>query len=526
MVHRLSSVGVSKPFGIGFILKVALFATGCAGIVAEFVLSTLATYLVGNAVFQWTIIMSLMLFAMGVGSRISRHFHHRLLDAFILTEFSLSVLCAISAVVAYSFAAFTDYIELVIYFQAFLIGNLIGFEIPLVTRINEAYEELRVNISGVMEKDYYGALLGGLIFAFVALPHLGLTYTPILLGAVNFFVASIILWRFYGLLYRKRLLVSAFGTVLAFLVVLGMVAKPLILYGEQVKYRDKVVYSAQTPYQKIVMTRWKEYYWLYINGQEQFSTFDEEKYHEPLVHPAVKLSPAPQNVLILGGGDGLAAREVLKHSGVEHLRLVDLDPAMTKLAKTHPVLLSVNRGSLHDPRVEVINGDASTFLDTDSRLYGVIIVDLPDPDTVDLMHVYSREFYDKLRSHLVRGGVMVTQATSPYFSRKAFLCILKTVRSAGFSAIPYHNQIPTMGEWGWVLGVDEGEMGEDGLRSRLTELRFADIETHFLNRDAVISMTHFGKGMLETDFPDEIRINTEVNPVLYRYYLSGTWGVY
>lgn len=526
MVRRLSSVGASKPIGIGFILKVALFATGCAGIVAEFVLSTLATYLVGNAVFQWTIVMSLMLFAMGVGSRVSRHFHRRLLDSFILTEFTLSVLCAISAVVAYSFAAFTDYIELVIYFQAFVIGNLIGFEIPLVTRINEAYEELRINISGVMEKDYYGALLGGLVFAFVALPYLGLTYTPILLGMVNFFVASIILWRFYSLLERKRLIVSAFGTVLTFLVVLGILAKPVILFGEQGKYRDKVIYSAQTPYQKIVMTRWKEFFWLYINGQEQFSTFDEEKYHEPLVHPAVKLSPDPSDVLILGGGDGLAAREVLKHPEVKTLRLVDLDPAMTRLAKTHPVLLSINRGSLNDERVEVVNGDASTYMDTDSRLYGVILIDLPDPDSIDLMHVYSKNFYDKLRRHLIRGGVLATQATSPYFSRKAFLCILKTMRAAGFSVLPYHNQIPTMGEWGWIIGVDRREVEEETLKSRVMEIDFSNIDTRYLNRDAVISMVHFGKGVIEKDALDEIRVNADINPVLYRYYLSGTWGVY
>ena len=206
--------------------------------------------------------------------------------------------------------------------------------------------------------------------------------------------------------------------------------------------------------------------------------------------------------------------------------MVDLDPAMTNLAKTHPVLLSINQGAFHDERVEVVNRDASTFLDADHRLYGVIIVDLPDPDTIDLMHVYSKKFYDKLRRHLIRGGVMVTQATSPYFSHKAFLCILKTVRSAGFSVLPYHNQIPTMGEWGWVMGIDESEIGEEELKLRATELEFSNIKTRFINRNAVISMVHFGKGVLEAGASRPIRINTEVHPVLYRYYLSGTWGVY
>lgn len=515
-----------KQLRIGFALKAALFATGCAGIIAEFVLSTLATYLVGNAVFQWTIVMSLMLFAMGVGSRLSRLFREHLLDTFILTEFLLSALCAVSAVIAYGLAAYSDYTDLMIYAEAFVIGTLIGFEIPLVTRINDAYEELRVNISGVMEKDYYGSLAGGILFAFVALPYLGMTYTPILLGGINFLVASVILWRFFSLVKKRRTLVSCFAGVLVFLTMLGILARPIILYGEQRKYRDKVVYSRQTPYQKIVMTRWKAYYWLYINGQEQFSTFDEERYHEPLVHPAMKLAADHGDVLIIGGGDGLAAREVLKHPGVQAVTLVDMDPAMTELARTHPVLTDVNRGAMNDARLEVVNGDAAAFIEQDSRLYGVIIVDLPDPDSVDLMHVYSEKFYGMLHRHLIEGGVMVTQAASPYFAPKAFRCLVKTIRAAGFPVLPYHNQIPTMGEWGWVMGMKSRRIDEPGLKAAMLSRSFDDIETRYINHDAMVSMLHFGKGVLEPESMAEVKVNTELNPVLYRYYLAGTWGVY
>ena len=520
------SAGVFKPLRIGFALKAALFATGCAGIIAEFVLSTLATYLVGNAVFQWTIVMSLMLFAMGVGSRLSRLFREHLLDTFILTEFLLSALCAVSAVIAYGLAAYSDYTDLMIYAEAFVIGTLIGFEIPLVTRINDAYEELRINISGVMEKDYYGSLAGGILFAFVALPYLGMTYTPILLGGINFLVASVILWRFFSLVKRRRTLVSCFAAVLVFLTMLGILARPIILYGEQRKYRDKVVYSRQTPYQKIVMTRWKAHYWLYINGQEQFSTFDEERYHEPLVHPAMKLAADHGDVLIIGGGDGLAAREVLKHPGVQSVTLVDMDPAMTALARTHPVLTDVNRGAMNDARLKVVNGDAAAFIEQDSRLYGVIIVDLPDPDSVDLMHVYSEKFYGMLHRHLIEEGVMVTQAASPYFAPKAFRCLVKTIRAAGFPVLPYHNQIPTMGEWGWVMGMKSRRIDEPGLKAAMMSRSFDDIETRYINHDAMVSMLHFGKGVLEPEHMAEVKVNTELNPVLYRYYLAGTWGIY
>ncbi len=518
--------GVYRTFKKGFALKISIFATGCAGIVAEYVLSTLATYLLGNAIFQWTIVMSLMLFAMGLGSRFSRYFNKHLLDTFILVEFLLSILCAISAELAYGLASFTSYTAPIIYSQAIAIGILIGLEIPLVTRLNQEYESLRINISGIMEKDYYGALLGGLVFAFVALPFLGLTYTPIVLGCINFFVASFLLVRLFHLIEHKKMLPVVFSLTLLFLVAVGVFAKPIIRYGEQLKYRDNVIYSTQTPFQKIVMTRWKTYYWLYINGQEQFSTYDEEKYHEPLVHPAMKLSHYPGDVLVLGGGDGLAVREILKHENVTSVTLVDLDPKMTELAKNHPVLLAINKGSLNHPKVRVVNEDAGVFIKNDSHLYGVVIIDLPDPDAVDLMHVYSENFYKTLRTHLATGGVLVTQATSPYFARDAFLCIVKTIRKAGFSVLPYHNQIPSMGEWGWALGIKDTDGDENKMKGLVMELDFSDIETRFLNREAVVSMVHFGKGVFDREHYEGISVNSEMNPALYRYYMAGSWGMY
>ena len=508
------------------ILKISLFATGCAGIVAEFVLSTIATYLIGNAVFQWAIIMSLMLFAMGLGSRLSRHIVNKLLDAFIITEFTLSLLCAVSAELAYALSSYSCYTNLIIYAQAILIGTLIGLEIPLVIRLNQEYEELRVNISDVLEKDYFGSLLGGLFFAFFALPHLGLTYTPIFLGTINFLVASLLYWRFNSLINRKKLIACFFSISFIFLVLLGFFAVPIIRYGEQQKYKDKVILSTQTLYQKIVITKWKEFYWLYINGQEQFSTFDEEKYHEPLVHPAMKLSSNMENVLILGGGDGLALREILKYDKVKTVFLVDIDPEMTILARKHPVLLTINKGSLNDARVKLIHKDAARFIAEDSAMYGVIIADLPDPDSIDLMHVYSESFYNDLRRHLIAGGVLVTQASSPYFARDAFLCIIKTMEKAGFHTIPYHNQIPTMGEWGWVMGIKNNDVKSSDMKKIILNIDFKDIKTRFLNQDALISMLHFGKGVFDKKYMEKIKVNSKLNPVLYHYYLSGSWGMY
>jgi spermidine synthase len=181
---------------------------------------------------------------------------------------------------------------------------------------------------------------------------------------------------------------------------------------------------------------------------------------------------------------------------------------------------------MRDRRLRVVNRDANAFLKEDAQFYGVIIIDLPDPDTIDLMHLYSVSFYRLVFRHLRPGGVMVTQATSPYFSRKAFWCIIKTIREAGFTTLPYHNQIPTMGEWGWVLAVKASDANEPALRKRILSEDFDGLKTKFLNTDAMISMLHFGKGLLDPNQIAKINVNTQLNPILHRYYRAGAWNLY
>ena len=510
-----------RPVSGNYLLKACIFATGLAGIVAEYVMSTLASYLLGNAVLQWTLTISIMLFAMGVGSRLSQYMREHLLDAFVTVELLLSVLCALSATATYFLSAYIQMVSPLVYLLSFLIGLLIGLEIPLATRLNDYFEDLRINISSVMEKDYYGALLGGLTFAFIALPYLGLTYTPILLGMVNFAVAAALFIRHRGVLTYRRSLTAGFIAVPVFLTLLLLTAKPIVLYGEQQKYVDRVIYQEQSPYQRIVITEWKQHHWLYLNGNEQFSSYDEERYHEPLVHPAMQLSVARGEVLVLGGGDGLAAREILKYPEVKQITLVDLDPAMTSLGQQHPIFLKLNQGSLNDPKVNLINRDAYTFL---QETYDVIIIDLPDPKTIELARLYTREFYQLASRHLSLGGTLVTQATSPFFSRQAFLSILKSVQAAGLPAIAYHNHIPTLGEWGWVLGMKGERFDAEAIKTRLEALPFDTIPTRFLNNDAMISMLHFGKGELAK--LEEVKVNQELELALYHYYKAGAWEIW
>ena len=507
------------------ILMAAIFATGFSGIVAEYLLSTLATHFLGDSTVQWALIVSTMMFSMGLGSRISKSFMTHLTEKFLILEFILSIVVSFVPLIVYVSSAYTASLAIIIYSCSILIGVLIGMEIPLVTRINDQYEDLRVNISNVLENDYYGSLLGGIFFAFVGIPFLGLNYTPFVLGLINFSVAIavyIFLKRFISASYKIPFNISI---VLIMVVLVGGVflAEPIITYGEQQKYKDKVIYAEQTKYQRIVITQWKNDFWLYLNGNEQLCTMDEMMYHEPLVHPVMTLHPNPREVLVLGGGDGCAVREILKYDDAKNITLVDLDPAMTKLGQEYPLLTNLNKGALNDPRVNALNQDGFTFLSNNNAFYDVIIVDLPDPRTVELGRLYSEEFYRIAYKHLRPGGMIITQAGSPYFATKAFNCIVKTMQSAGFVTVPLHNHVISLGEWGWSIGTKRAD--NFPLKKALQNLQFKDVETRWLTNEAMQLITSFGKDIYPGQ-GDSVKINKIHDPVLYKYYLKGNWDLY
>ncbi|AZQ62664.1 polyamine aminopropyltransferase [Flammeovirga pectinis] len=517
-------------------LKLALFATGLSGIVAEYVLSTLATYFLGNSVLQWTLTLSFMLFAMGLGSRFSKYLDKNLIEKFIVVEFILSFLVSFSSIIAYGISAYVSFDKslhvfpfpidgVLIYFTSICIGFLIGLEIPLATRLNDSFESLKVNISSVMEKDYFGSLVGGLFFAFVGLPFLGLTYTPFVLGFVNLSVAILLLWRLDDIIDTKwvnKLKISSVG--LFVIIGVGMAfAQDVINYGEQKLYKDKVVFQEQTSYQRIVVTQWKNDYWLYLNGHLQLSTFDEWLYHEPMAIPALKLSGHPENILILGGGDGCLAREALKFPSIKKITLVDLDPAITKLGKEDPIFRKLNNNALNNDKVKIINTDAFTFLEKTNEFFDVILMDFPDPKSIELGRLQSAETFRMSWHHLRPNGVIITQAGSPYYATKAFYCIEKTMQSAGFNTIPLRNQVLTLGEWGWIMGTKT--MTPEQMKERIRSSNLDDIPTKWLNKEALNSITSFGKGLIEFD-SSKIEINTVHNPVLPTYYGKGNWDLF
>ena len=495
-------------------LKLSIFLTGFSGIVAEYLLSTIASYLLGDSVFQWTIVISIMLLAMGLGARCSKSIKEDLLlDALLVIELMLSLLVSFCAFIAYSQAPYPNRLPFVIYFISFLIGFLIGTEIPIAVRINKSFEELRKNISSILEKDYLGALPGGILYGYVFLPHLGLIYTPSIIGMLNLSVAGLLFLGFKNRI--KKFFLFPFGICFLIIVLFTVLAKPIFLYAEQRLYRDPIIFLKQTKYQKIVLTKWRNYYLLYLDGHLQLSSVDENRYHEALVHIPASLTN-PKKVLIIGGGDGCALREVLKYP-VSEVDLVDIDKDMIEFAKNNPIMQKINKRSLWDKRVKIFAQDGFIFVKKVKKLYDLVIIDLIDPRNPSSARLYSQEFYRNIYNILTPNGVMITQATSPFFARKAFCCILNTVKSAGFFAYPLRINIPSFGEWGFVLGIKHNVDIEKRIKTHFNENL-----TTYLTKKLAISCLYMEKNFSCKD----IEVSTLLKPSVLKYYDDKMWEIW
>ena len=506
------------------ILKLSIFCTGITGITAEYIMATIASWCLGDAVTQWTLVISLMLFAMGIGSQLSRTYEKNLFDTFIYIELTLALLVSLSPIAIYTLFGITEHLAFFIYLFAFLIGLLVGLELPLATRLNASRENLKTNLSAMLSRDYFGALVGGIFFAFLALPHLGLPRSAAIVGTINCAAALMLGMHSFTQLQHRKTFIICGSSVVAVIIAVFIFGDTLVLHSEQRRYRDKIVFSKTTRYQKIVITEFKNHHWLYLDGNLQFSTIDEHRYHEPLVHPAMLLASKANKVLLLGGGDGLAAREILLHQRLQQLTVVDIDPQMTELARTYPLLVNINAAAFHHPKANLINTDAFTFLQKNSQQYDVIIADFPDPRSADLARLYSRQFFLSAFRNLRPDGVFITQAGSPLFARRAFLAVLKTIRSL-YPALPLHTSIASMGDRGWVLAVKNKQFNTAQLYTQLAALNFTHLPLHFLDRHTLNTMLgEQGKNFYAGY--DDIHVNSLSNLSLYRYYQKGQWELY
>ncbi len=541
-----------------FILYLTTFIMGGCGIAYEYTLSRVAADLLGNSARQWALVIGAMMFCMGIGADLQKRLADKLLiDKFIAAEILLGILGGIGPLaLLFTYGLAPEYYIIVQYLFICGIGLLLGFELPLITRLNSVYtRKLKVNLGKVLKMDYIGALAGALLWVFLLPKFFTLIESALILGLLNLSAAAILLFYFRnGVTLKARLWLF----FLAALMVLGISfhkARNWTASAEQYLYRDRIIFSKTTRYQHIVITESRSHeICCYINGSLQFNSADEHIYHENLVHPAFTLVPDPRRVLILGGGDGLAAREVLKYRSVKEIVLCDLDPEMTNLARTDPILTRLNHNSLSSAKIKIlrhnalietkakekilvvnqhkrfgsrpefaaevsiINLDAAALLENLAGKFDIIIIDFPDPNNEELAKLYSRTFYRRLTDRLAIDGVFVQQATSPFHAREAFLCIGRTIKSAGLSAIPYHDNVPSFGEWGWWLGGHAERWSPADLRKELKKVTEIKVKTRYLSPELIHAGLDFGKDQL---ISSESEINTLVNRKIFTYYLMG-----
>lgn len=503
-----------KQFSARLLMFTTLIISGCS-IIYEVLISSVSSYLVGDSIKQFSITIGLYMSAMGVGSYLSKYIKKNLFDFFVSVEIGVGIFGGLSALTLFmSYAKIENY-NLVMYIQIILIGILVGLEIPLLTRIiEENNPNLRVTLSTLFSFDYIGGLIGSVAFPLILLPEMGYFATSFLTGCLNILVAFIIVWQYksYIVKYNFFKVVS----ILAFIVLLlgAVFSENLAKNVEGNLYRDRVVYSQQTPYQNIVVTKHKDDLRLFIDGNLQFSTADEYRYHESLVHIPMLAATHKRNILVLGGGDGLAVREILKYDEVENIIMVDLDPEIVELCRTYEAIKAVNEGALDSEKLKIVNEDAYKYLEETNELFDVVIIDLPDPNNESLNKLYSNVFYRLVKNHLAAEGIMSIQSTSPYYAPKAFWCINKTLEVEGFNVMPYHAQVPTFGDWGFQLASND-KININQIKKNFTQ---SNLTTRFLNLDTIERLFVFSED--EKVDKSSLEVNSLLTPKLLMYYLE------
>lgn len=496
-----------------WVLLIAVFVIATCGLIYELVAGTLASYLLGDSVTQFSIIIGVYLFSMGIGSYLSRFFNSDLLEWFIRVELLVGLIGGFSAAILFLVFPLAASFQPILYAIVSVTGILVGIEIPLLLRILKDKVEFKELVSRVFTYDYIGALLASLIFPLLFVPYLGLIRTSLFFGLLNILV-GLYLCQYFENEIRNVNRIRVGGIVILIMQVVAFVlAERIMSFSETLAYNDHVLYSTSTPYQRIVITKNRRELRLYLNNNLQFSSADEYRYHEALVHPAMVAANSPRNILILGGGDGLAAREVLKYSSVQSVELVDLDPVMTSLFLKQELLSSINNHSLASKKVKVTNADAFIWLRANRKKYDCIIVDFPDPSGFSVGKLYTTAFYKLLQNAMQEKAVTVIQSTSPYVAPKSFWCVSETLRAAGFYTVPYHNYVPSFGEWGYIMALKNDSYQLPDTFS---------VEKKYISRAVMEQMLQFPDDMKSHE---TLEVNKLNNQALVAYF-EEEWGKY
>jgi spermidine synthase len=492
----------STKLSSGLLLFSALVVAAC-GLAYELVASALASYLLGDSVVQYSLIIGIYLFAMGVGAWVAQFVRGDLLIAFVRLELAVGVLGGASALGLFALFVWGHGFSFALYATVFWLGMLVGAEIPLLMRMLRDQFSLAELVSRVLAFDYLGALVAAVAFPLLLVPQFGLIRSAVIFGLINVAVAGVTLWVLRDAIKSYSLRIAC---VLLSLLLVGLFlqADSWSRRLESSLYGETVVRAINSPYQRIAITQHGAHTSLFLNGHLQFNSKDEYRYHEVLVHPVVAATTRLKEVLVLGGGDGLAVRELLRYPEIERIVLVDLDAAVTDLFSTEPRLRGLNDQALVDHRVQVINTDAWRWLESSKDQFDLIIADFPDPGNYAISRLFSTTFYRLLSHRLDDNGYVVVQATSPLFARKAFWCIERSLAEAGFKTTPLHVYVPSFGEWGFVIAGIEPWKQRRAITSNL----------RYLTDQSIPSLFQFA--------PDMSKVNVDANyldrPVLVNYY--------
>lgn len=441
------------------VLLAAAALSSSVSLVLELMLATQASYLLGDHALATGVVIGTFLAAMGLGAWLSQFLAvgpdpgFALLQWFLAVELALAPLCLLAPLALFALFRAGGPVWLGLVIGTVLVGVLGGMEVPLLTRLLECGQQLRVALARVLALDYLGALVGALIFPLVLLPWLGLLPTAGLLAMVPL-ASCVAIAAAFPVGRRWR------GSIAVAFPVIALAGWGLVPLGDRIEdglYEDPVVSRLQSRHQRIVLTRRRDDLRLFLDGQLQFSSLDEYRYHEALVHPAMALQGRPQRVLLLGAGDGLALREVLRWPAVRQVDVLELDPEMVRLAKQQPFLRRLNGASLEDRRVRLVIGDAFERVRQLRGRYDVIIADFPDPATPPLARLYSVTFYGRLLRRLAPDGMLVTQASTPFFSPRVLASIQATLMELNLTTRPYGVDVPSFGPWGFVLAHRGGK---------------------------------------------------------------------
>lgn len=492
---------------------ITVFIAGLCSLVYELLISTTSSYFLGDSVKQFSLVIGVYMAAMGVGSYLTKFMSKNLLEWFVKVELVLGIIGGISVPILYFVfdkVTSSEY-QFIMLSLTFLIGVLTGFEIPLLVRILKTYYPLKSNLAYVLSLDYIGALLATLLFPFLLLPFVGTFRTALIFGLINVLL-GLVVYRFFTKelsVERKNSLEWGAVACIGFFMVLGLFSGNLLQHWEDNFFTRKVIFSKQTPYQHLVLTKNQQDVRLYINRIIQFSSLDEYRYHEGLGLYPLSVAPYKKKVLILGGGEGLLAREVLKYSEVESVTIVDLDAEVFRLAKENSYLKAINKDALRHPKVHLVNEDAMQFLQHSPDLYDVILADLPDPSNESIARLYSTAFYRIVQSKLSANGIFATQATSTFHTRRAFWCIYESLKDSGFEQVhPYHLYVPSFGDWGFILAANSPiSVGEYRI----------NVPTQYLDSTLVKNMFYFEQ---DINNPQNLRPNRMDSPELLTYFLE------